>query len=224
MSQLRMMKFGARIGWALEVTRPGSQDSMVTKSTDRILEILGVFVMASPPRSVAGRLDATASNISSRLSKLAAYGIIIKTRGRVAHDASPLALYSCAVYGCAVYNAPLASTAVAPCEVVHRTARPKKSPHQNSPQNESSAQSAPRHGRRDRQLPTAAPASRSSASPALRIPSHRLLIASASFLESMVAIRRWRSLCAHHLPCLGGTSVRPRERCHENHLLIPVCG
>ncbi len=111
MSQLRMMKFGARIGWALEVTRPGSQDSMVTRLTDRILEILRGCPYGLTAKEVAGRLDATAGNISSRLSKLAAYGVIIKTRGRIAHDASPLAIYSCAVY-----NAPLASAAVAPAK------------------------------------------------------------------------------------------------------------
>jgi len=84
---------------------------MVTKLTDRILEILRSCPYGLTAKEVAGRLDATASNISSRLSKLAAYGIIIKTRGRIAHGPSPLAVYSCAVH-----NAPIASSAVAPAK------------------------------------------------------------------------------------------------------------
>jgi predicted transcriptional regulator len=84
---------------------------MVTKLTDRILEILRGCPYGLTAKEVAARLDATASNISSRLSKLAAYGIIIKTRGRIAHGASPLAIYSCAVT-----NAPIGSSAVAPAK------------------------------------------------------------------------------------------------------------
>ncbi len=84
---------------------------MVTRLTDRILEILRSCPYGLTAKEVAGRLDGTASNISSRLSKLAAYGVIIKTRGRIAHDPSPLAIYSCAVH-----NAPLASAAVAPAK------------------------------------------------------------------------------------------------------------
>jgi predicted transcriptional regulator len=84
---------------------------MATKLTDRILEILRSCPYGLTAKEVAGRLDATAGNISSRLSKLAAYGIITKTRGRIAHDASPLAIYSCAVY-----NAPTASSAAAPAK------------------------------------------------------------------------------------------------------------
>jgi predicted transcriptional regulator len=78
----------------------------VTKLTDRILEILRSCPYGLTAKEVASRLDATASNISSRLSKLAAYGIVIKTRGRIAHDASPSA-----IYGGAIYNAPVASPA-----------------------------------------------------------------------------------------------------------------
>jgi DNA-binding Lrp family transcriptional regulator len=77
---------------------------MVTKLTDRILEILRSCPYGLTAKEVAGRLGATASNISSRLSKLAAYGIIVKTRGRVAHDVSP----------CAIYNAPITASAAAP--------------------------------------------------------------------------------------------------------------
>jgi hypothetical protein len=76
---------------------------MVTKLTDRILEILRSCPYGLTAKEVASRLGATAS-ISSRLSKLAAYGIIVKTRGRIAHDVSP----------CAIYNAPIAASAAAP--------------------------------------------------------------------------------------------------------------
>jgi DNA-binding Lrp family transcriptional regulator len=81
---------------------------MVTKLTDRILEILRSCPYGLTAKEVADRLDATASNISSRLSKLAAYGIITKTRGRIAHDASSSAIYSGSG---AVYNAPVAASA-----------------------------------------------------------------------------------------------------------------
>jgi transcriptional regulator len=74
---------------------------MVTKLTDRILEILRSCPYGLTAKEVASRLGATASNISSRLSKLAAYGIIVKTRGRIAHNVSP----------CAIYNAPIAASA-----------------------------------------------------------------------------------------------------------------
>jgi len=84
---------------------------MATRLTDRILEILRGCPYGLTAKEVAGRLDATAGSISSRLSKLAAYGIITKTRGRIEHDASPLAIYSCAVY-----DAPNALSAVAPAK------------------------------------------------------------------------------------------------------------
>jgi transcriptional regulator len=60
---------------------------MVTKLTDRIVDILRSCPYGLTAKEVATRLGATASNISSRLSKLAAYGIITKTRGRIAHNA-----------------------------------------------------------------------------------------------------------------------------------------
>jgi transcriptional regulator len=76
---------------------------MVTKLTDRILDILRSCPYGLTAKEVAGRLGATVSNISSRLSKLAAYGIIVKTRGTIANNASP----------CAIYNAPIAASASA---------------------------------------------------------------------------------------------------------------
>jgi hypothetical protein len=77
--------------------------SMATKLTDRILEILRSCPYGLTAQEVAGQLNATAGNISSRLSKLAAYGIIVKTPGRLAHNVSPRA----------IYNAPVASPAAA---------------------------------------------------------------------------------------------------------------
>jgi DNA-binding Lrp family transcriptional regulator len=68
----------------------------VTQLTERILEILRGCPYGLTAKEVADRLGATAGNISSRLSKLAAYGIIRKTRGKIAHNAS----------ACAIYNAP----------------------------------------------------------------------------------------------------------------------
>lgn len=68
----------------------------MTQLTDRILEILRDCPYGLTAKEVAERLGATAGNISSRLSKLAAYGIIRKTRGRIAHN----------VPACAIYNAP----------------------------------------------------------------------------------------------------------------------
>ena len=68
----------------------------MTQLTERILEILRGCPYGLTAKEVAERLGATAGNISSRLSKLAAYGIIIKSRGRIAQD----------VPACAIYNAP----------------------------------------------------------------------------------------------------------------------
>jgi DNA-binding Lrp family transcriptional regulator len=69
---------------------------MATVLTDRILEILQGCPYGLTAKEVADRLGVTASDISSRLSKLAAYGIVKKTRGRIAHNSPP----------CAIYNAP----------------------------------------------------------------------------------------------------------------------
>ena len=85
---MRLFKSGAGLG-----------KTMATNLTDRIVEILRSCPYGLTAKEVASRLGATASNISSRLSKLAAYGIITKSRGRIAHDVSP----------CAIYNAPLVS-------------------------------------------------------------------------------------------------------------------
>jgi DNA-binding Lrp family transcriptional regulator len=68
----------------------------VTKLQDRILEILRGSPYGLTAREIAERLGVTAGNISSRLSKLAAYGIIKNTQGRIAHNGST----------CAIYNAP----------------------------------------------------------------------------------------------------------------------
>jgi hypothetical protein len=86
----------------------------VTKLTDRILEILRSCPYGLTANEVAGRLGATAGNISSRLSKLAAYGIITKTRGTSAHDLSDQPSINVHIHKCAVYNAPIAASATAP--------------------------------------------------------------------------------------------------------------
>jgi DNA-binding Lrp family transcriptional regulator len=72
---------------------------MATALTDRILKILQVCPYCLTANEVASRLGVTPSKISSRLSKLAAYGIIKKTHGRIAHNAPP----------CAIYHAPTAA-------------------------------------------------------------------------------------------------------------------
>jgi DNA-binding Lrp family transcriptional regulator len=71
---------------------------MATVLTERILEILQGCPYGLTANEVASRLDVSSSNISSRLSKLAAYGTIKRTHGRIAHNAPP----------CAIYHAPTA--------------------------------------------------------------------------------------------------------------------
>jgi DNA-binding Lrp family transcriptional regulator len=105
--------------WALALRK-----SKVTKLTDRILEILRSCPYGLTAKEVASRLGATAGNISSRLSKLAAYGIIIKTRGGSTPDVSHAASLNLPsmnvpstnvhIPRCAVYNAPIAASATAP--------------------------------------------------------------------------------------------------------------
>jgi DNA-binding Lrp family transcriptional regulator len=70
------------------------------KSTNRILEMLRDYPSGLTAKEVADRLGADQSNIGSRLSKLAAYGIISKTRGRISIDASPCAIYFAVPPGC----------------------------------------------------------------------------------------------------------------------------
>jgi hypothetical protein len=66
---------------------------MLPVLTDRVLEILQSSPGGLTAREVAERLGRTADNIGSRLSKLAAYGIIDKTRGRITSDAALCAIY-----------------------------------------------------------------------------------------------------------------------------------
>jgi hypothetical protein len=61
---------------------------------DDILNILRTTPSGLTAKEVADRLGSTPSNIGSRLSKLAAYGVIKRTRGRVVPHASPCAIYS----------------------------------------------------------------------------------------------------------------------------------
>jgi DNA-binding transcriptional ArsR family regulator len=60
----------------------------------RILDILRDSPSGLTAKEVADRLGATAPHIGSRLSKLAAYGVISKRRERIASDVYPCALYS----------------------------------------------------------------------------------------------------------------------------------
>jgi hypothetical protein len=62
-------------------------------STNRLLETLRRCPSGLTAKEVADQLGADQSNIGSRLSKLAAYGIISKTRGRTSSAASPCAIY-----------------------------------------------------------------------------------------------------------------------------------
>jgi CRP-like cAMP-binding protein len=64
---------------------------------ERLLDILRDSPSGLTAKEVAERLGATATHIGSRLSKLAAYGVIDKKRGRIAPNVSP----------CAVYNFPI---------------------------------------------------------------------------------------------------------------------
>jgi DNA-binding Lrp family transcriptional regulator len=65
------------------------------KSTDCILETLRGCPSGLTAKEVADRLGASPSNIGSRLSKLAAYGIVRRTRGKpCASDASPCSIYA----------------------------------------------------------------------------------------------------------------------------------
>ena len=64
-----------------------------TEYTDRILEILAECPSGLTARDIANRLGVSSANMSSRLSKLAAYGIVAKTRGRMPPDGGVTGLY-----------------------------------------------------------------------------------------------------------------------------------
>jgi predicted transcriptional regulator len=66
---------------------------MLPVLADRVVEILQSSPCGLTATEVAERLGRTADNIGSRLSKLAAYGIIKKTRGRISNKASLCAIY-----------------------------------------------------------------------------------------------------------------------------------
>lgn len=68
----------------------------MTEFLDRILEILRGCPYGLTAKEIAERLGVAPAKISSRLSKLAAYGIIKKTRGRTAHNVS----------ACSIFHAP----------------------------------------------------------------------------------------------------------------------
>jgi predicted transcriptional regulator len=66
---------------------------MPIKKTHRLVEILQRYPYGLTAKDVADRLGADRRNIGSQLSKLAAYGIIKRRRGRIASDTSPCAIY-----------------------------------------------------------------------------------------------------------------------------------
>jgi predicted transcriptional regulator len=63
------------------------------KCREHIIEMLRGCPNGLTTREVAERLGETPGNISSKLSKLAAYGIIAKARGRITRDGSRGAVY-----------------------------------------------------------------------------------------------------------------------------------
>lgn len=66
----------------------------MTAYTDRILEILQRFPAGLTAQEVARHLGVPSKTLTSRLSKLAAYGVIKRTRGRIASDAPVSSIYS----------------------------------------------------------------------------------------------------------------------------------
>ena len=92
----------------------------MTQLTDRILEILRGCPYGLTAKEIAERLGTTGGNISSRLSKLVAYGIIKKTWGGIAHN----------VPACAIYNAPTSAPSTKALFVAHQAP-----PHRQTLQN-----------------------------------------------------------------------------------------
>jgi predicted transcriptional regulator len=76
---------------------------MLPVLTDLVLEILQNSPCGLTAKEVAERLGKATDNISSRLSKLAAYGIIKTSRGRIHCDAAL----------CVIYHAPRATSSTA---------------------------------------------------------------------------------------------------------------
>ena len=68
----------------------------MTTVADRILAVLCSSPYGLTATEIADRIGTTPGNISSRLSKLVAYGTIKRTQGKIAPN-SPL---------CAIYKAP----------------------------------------------------------------------------------------------------------------------
>jgi DNA-binding transcriptional regulator GbsR (MarR family) len=66
----------------------------MAEQTDRILAILRDCPNGLSAPEVADQLGLSAGNISSRLSKLAAYGIIRKKRGRLTVGVTVRSIYS----------------------------------------------------------------------------------------------------------------------------------
>ena len=65
----------------------------MSKQTDRICDILRAAPMGLSATEVARQLGVSKNSISSRLSKLVAYGILRKVRSRPAPHLPPCAIY-----------------------------------------------------------------------------------------------------------------------------------
>ena len=68
-------------------------DQAMTDFPDRIIQILRGCPNGLTSKDIAERLGTTRRNLSSRLSKLAAYGIIGRVRGTVAEHGTKGAIY-----------------------------------------------------------------------------------------------------------------------------------
>src|SRR6188472_3116985 len=72
---------------------PSTWDRAMTDFPHRIIHILRSYPNGLTSKDIAERLGTTRRNVSSRLSKLAAYGIIGRVRGTVAEHGTKGAIY-----------------------------------------------------------------------------------------------------------------------------------
>jgi DNA-binding MarR family transcriptional regulator len=66
---------------------------MKTNFSELIIDMLRAAPNGLTPKDIAERLGTTAGNLSSRLSKLAAYGIIGRARGALVSHGSRVTVY-----------------------------------------------------------------------------------------------------------------------------------
>ena len=79
---------------ALKATERDRGGTIMSKQADRICEILRSEPNGLSAREVARLLGASSKNINSRLSKLAAYGLLHKIPGRTGSNIHRCAMYS----------------------------------------------------------------------------------------------------------------------------------